>query len=170
MRIACPNCAAEYEVPETLLAAGPRLLRCARCSHQFEAALPGAAAPLPPEPAPASQPASQFAPEPPPARDSPGEAPAFAPLPPVFAPPEPPVVDMERPRPTRGPTRHSPIDAPPMPEEEPAEGPSRGALLLGWVISVALLAAAAWAAVHYRAAIMEAWPPATRFFQALGLG
>jgi predicted Zn finger-like uncharacterized protein len=43
MRIACPNCSAEYDLPESLLAGGPRLLRCARCGFQFEAALPGPA-------------------------------------------------------------------------------------------------------------------------------
>jgi predicted Zn finger-like uncharacterized protein len=63
MRIACPNCAAEYEVPDAALAAGPRLLRCAKCSHQFPAGLPvpepapPAAAPLAPAPKPAPKPA-----------------------------------------------------------------------------------------------------------------
>ncbi|MBN8873544.1 MAG: zinc-ribbon domain-containing protein [Rhodospirillales bacterium] len=34
MRIACPACAAAYEVPDTLLAPGRRT-RCARCGHQW---------------------------------------------------------------------------------------------------------------------------------------
>jgi len=60
MRIDCPSCGAAYEVPDTALAAGPRLLRCTACGHEFEVrppALeppqPGAAkpgAPPPPEP------------------------------------------------------------------------------------------------------------------------
>ena len=33
MRLACPACAAEYDVPEALLAAAPRAMRCARCQQ-----------------------------------------------------------------------------------------------------------------------------------------
>jgi predicted Zn finger-like uncharacterized protein len=34
MRIACPNCAAEYEVPAPRLTAG-KLVRCARCANKW---------------------------------------------------------------------------------------------------------------------------------------
>jgi len=34
MRITCPACDAVYDVPETILAR-PRLMRCARCAHDF---------------------------------------------------------------------------------------------------------------------------------------
>ncbi|WP_372491113.1 zinc-ribbon domain-containing protein, partial [Falsiroseomonas oryziterrae] len=37
MRVACPACAAAYEIPDELLASGPRLLQCAACGAQFEA-------------------------------------------------------------------------------------------------------------------------------------
>ncbi|WP_413466168.1 zinc-ribbon domain-containing protein [Planktothrix agardhii] len=60
MRIACPSCSAEYQVPDALLASGPRLLRCARCGHQFQAALPAPAAPQE-----ADAPAPRAAPRPP---------------------------------------------------------------------------------------------------------
>jgi predicted Zn finger-like uncharacterized protein len=66
MRISCPNCDAAYEVPDTALAAGPRRLRCARCGHQFQAALPGAAAArAEPRPVPARAAGPAARPEPP---------------------------------------------------------------------------------------------------------
>lgn len=45
MRIACPNCAAVYDVPDQALVR-PRVLRCARCGHEWDSP------PLPPEAAP----------------------------------------------------------------------------------------------------------------------
>ncbi len=46
MRIACPSCAASYDVPDRLLA-GRKALRCARCGEQWTP--PPADAPMPPE-------------------------------------------------------------------------------------------------------------------------
>jgi predicted Zn finger-like uncharacterized protein len=158
MRIACPNCGAEYEVPDAMLAAGPRVLKCARCEHRFSAEAPRAEAPPePPEPpaaGPEAGPAAAAQPEPPPQPDT--AAPA-APRPP----PEPPPA---RPPPTRGPSQPSPI-------EPVAADPPRGgaALVLAWLLSLAVLGGAGYAAFLYRAEIMEAWPPATRLFAALGL-
>jgi predicted Zn finger-like uncharacterized protein len=56
MRIACPSCGAEYDVPDRLLAGSARTLRCSRCTADF--ALPGAAAPAvaPPAVAPPAPP------------------------------------------------------------------------------------------------------------------
>ncbi|WP_170979483.1 zinc-ribbon domain-containing protein [Roseomonas sp. HF4] len=70
MRIACPSCAAEYEVPDRLLAGAARRLRCARCAAEF--ALPGTGAapspaPLPAAPPAAAPPEAAPRPEPPPA-------------------------------------------------------------------------------------------------------
>jgi predicted Zn finger-like uncharacterized protein len=48
MRIACPSCDAEYDVPDRLLAGAARTLRCSRCRADF--ALPQAAPPPAPEP------------------------------------------------------------------------------------------------------------------------
>ena len=76
MRITCPNCAAEYDVPDTLLAGG-RALRCKRCGTEFRAG--GAVEPVI-EPAPAPIPANAQ-PAPP------------APTPPD---PEPPSANLER--------------------------------------------------------------------------
>jgi predicted Zn finger-like uncharacterized protein len=138
MRIACPGCSAEYEVPDALLAAGPRLLKCARCATSFEAAAPGA-----------------------------GSRPASAPLP---AEERASTDTGDRPPPVRGLPDRAPID-PPLPSRAGAEsGPPRRLLLAAWGATILAVAAAIWAALAYRAAIMEAWPPATRLYQALGLG
>ena len=40
---------------------------------------------------------------------------------------------------------------------------------MAWVLSLALLAAAAGATLVYRASIMQAWPPSQRAYAALGL-
>lgn len=44
MRLACPACAAEYDVPEAVLAAATRAMRCARCQQVWT---PQATAPEP---------------------------------------------------------------------------------------------------------------------------
>jgi predicted Zn finger-like uncharacterized protein len=61
MRIACPSCGAEYDVPDRLLAGPARTLRCSRCATDF--ALPQGVA-APPLPAPAPEPAAVMAPDP----------------------------------------------------------------------------------------------------------
>jgi predicted Zn finger-like uncharacterized protein len=58
MRIACPSCGAEYDVPDRLLAGPARTLRCSRCATDF--ALPQAA----PVPVPVAEPPRVPAPEP----------------------------------------------------------------------------------------------------------
>jgi predicted Zn finger-like uncharacterized protein len=165
MRIACPNCAAEYDVPDRLLQAGPRLMRCARCAHQFEAGLPQATVP-PPAPAPA-------APLDTPAMVTPmGATPmaaaieaAFAaplPEPAVAEAPPPPPAPAKPPAPPAVPPAVAPLAAKPRPE------PDRVAVF-GWIATVAVLVGAGAAALHYRGEIVAAWPPAARVFDALGL-
>jgi predicted Zn finger-like uncharacterized protein len=211
MRIACPNCAAEYDVPEALLAAGPRLLRCARCGHQFQAALPGSAAPAAdaqrdgrpdaptdlrtgavaggpvgglvggpvgepvggPARREAASPSRADRPEPDrpvPDRLAPDRLAPDRDVPPPAAPP--PAIEGDRPPPTRGLARHSPMDPPLPPSRAPASESPRGTAMLAvaWLLSLALVGAGAWAALTYRAEITEAWPPAARLYQALGLG
>lgn len=127
MRIACPACTAEYEVPDHLLAGSARSLRCSRCAAVF---------PLPrvePEPKPKAE-------------------------------PEPPAVAAPPPEPL-------PLPADSVPDRVPlAAEPGPGkALLLAWTASLAVVLGAGVALVVFRGPIMAAWPPATRFFQALGL-
>ena len=141
MLIACSSCAAEYEVPDRLLAAGPRMMRCARCGNQFQA---GAAAP--PHEAAAAPP------------EAPSTVPT--PLPPLAAPPAP--------EPTSAaPPRRAPAPPRPVPMMPPA---TDRVAVLGWIATGITLFGGAAAALANHKAISEAWPPATRLFQALGIG
>jgi len=40
--------------------------------------------------------------------------------------------------------------------------------MLAWLVSLAVLAALGWALWRYRAAIIEAFPPAARFYALFG--
>ncbi len=135
MRIACPSCGAEYDVPDRLLSGPARTLRCSRCATDF--ALPSLAA-TPPPPAP---------PEP---VAVPAPAPVAAP-PPAAAEPEAP-------------------PAPAVPERTPvARDPQDRALLGAWAASVLVVLGGIAALLVFRAQLMAAWPPVTRFFSVLGL-
>jgi predicted Zn finger-like uncharacterized protein len=158
MRIACPSCAAEYEVPEAALAAGPRRLRCARCGHQFDAAAP----PAEPPPVVAAVAAPPPPPEPPP---EPPPAPMASPAP---APPEPapePDLPAREPPPPPKPRDAAPAAAPLV---DPPPQPPRGPLILAWLISLAVLGGLGWALWRYRAAIVESFPPAARLYELFG--
>jgi predicted Zn finger-like uncharacterized protein len=161
MRIACPNCAATYEVPDKLLAAGPRPLRCARCRHEWQATPADAAGGTAPE---AAQPVPAGGP--PPERFPPMPAPAAAPTAPEVVADEPPP---QRPPPARGPRQHTPIDPLPAGEAEPGEDRARRIALAAWAASILLLLGLAAGAVVWRQQIMAAWPPSERVFVALGL-
>jgi predicted Zn finger-like uncharacterized protein len=43
MRLSCPNCLSEYDVPDAALAKPARQLRCGQCGHQWQNAWPEAA-------------------------------------------------------------------------------------------------------------------------------
>ncbi len=141
MRISCPNCAAEYEVPDQALAAGPRLLRCARCQHRFEAALPA-----PPAPESRAETAGVAdTPEAP--EDTLAEVPEAA-----SAPPATPIAQ-----------------TPERLAAAPASPPDRFALA-GWLLTVVVLAVAGYAGFAFRTEVMAAWPPAQRLYGLFGLG
>lgn len=110
MRVSCPNCQTEYDVPDAALAGRQRKLRCAQCGTQFiagplvEPESFGEAPPVSPPPAPLAQ----FAPPPAPPQFVPAPAQA-APLqaapvqaapvqvPPSFDSPQPTKDDWPRP-------------------------------------------------------------------------
>jgi predicted Zn finger-like uncharacterized protein len=143
MRIACPSCGAEYEVPDRLLAGPARTLRCSRCGADF--ALPQAppAAAPPPAPLPEPPPPAPVAPEPPA---------AVAPAP--VAPPATP----EAPAPAvreRAPVAQAPTD--------------QAALVRAWAASLLVVVGGVLALLVFRTQVMSAWPPATRLFAVLGL-
>ena len=145
MRIACPACAAAYEVPDRLLAGPARTLRCSRCGTEF--ALPRAEArePVAPPPAEAAPPE----PSPPP--------PAVAPEPPIPAAPPPAAAPRPEPRPE------------PRAFAQPVPEPASPALLRAWVATIAVVLAVIVALLVFRAEVMAAWPASRRLFAALGL-
>ncbi len=66
MLVTCPNCAADYNVPDNLLRGGPRKLRCAKCatmfaSHEVEAAQPDPEPPILRAPTPDEKPKASSA-------------------------------------------------------------------------------------------------------------
>lgn len=169
MRIACPSCAAEYEVPEAALATGPRLLRCARCGHRFTSAAPAPPTPAPPSEPPPAEPEPPAASPPPPPAPGPeasheaatsGRRSDKVPHPPADGalPPEPAGATLA---PADPPLRERLVDPPP--------APPRGTLMLAWLLTVAVLGLAAWTFWRYRPEIAEAWPPAARLYRMLGL-
>jgi predicted Zn finger-like uncharacterized protein len=146
MRVACPECAAEYHLPPALAArvAEGRSVRCARCGASWVPEAPGG-------------------------EDEAGDTavPMDAPAPPqAFEAGEPP------PRPSSAPLPSpSPSAAAETAEAGAPEGRSGGRVAgLAWGASVLLLALAAGAAWHWRVDLVEAWPPAARVFIALGAG
>jgi predicted Zn finger-like uncharacterized protein len=144
MRVECPSCRAAYEVPERLLGAKARALRCARCGTVFEAAAPVAEEERPPPPPPEPV---RAAPPPP--------APRAAPA------PEPPAEEEEA---RFDDTPPAPLVPPPR-RERPAKAP-----VLAWGASLLAVGGGVWALFAHRGAVVEAWPPAARLFLWLGMG
>ncbi len=156
MRVACPECAAEYDLPPALAArlAEGRSVRCARCGTSWA---PGAAqGEAQGEAGGEDQGEARGEAG---AEEQAAQAPPFPP-PNAFEAGEPP------PRPSAAPPV-TPDPAVPAPDAEAAGG-SR-AVGLAWGASLLLLAMAAVAAWHWRVDLVEAWPPAARAFMALGL-
>jgi predicted Zn finger-like uncharacterized protein len=152
MRITCPVCSANYEVPDQMLGAG-RKVRCGKCGHQWAPGpTPVRSAAPPPRPAPAPSPES-----PPRAnlRERLVEVPRASPQ------PQPLVME---------PAGRIRSTVPDDPAYQVTERRSRPGVLLGWVASVLVWGLVIWAAYAYRAEVMSAWPPSQRLYVALGLG
>ncbi len=144
MRIECPCCAAAYDVPESLLP-GRKSLRCARCGTEWTAGLPGA---------------------------PPDESPEPKQAPPVEVIASPPAEESLRPvRPTRPMSLDRPSPTAMQRLVNIAEPPPRPSLwpAAAWAASILVLALLVWAAFAWRTDIMQAWPPSTRVYAALGL-
>jgi predicted Zn finger-like uncharacterized protein len=145
MEISCPQCAASYRVPDTLIAAR-RSLRCAACGHSWVPEGPVAGPVAGPAPAPvvAAPPPKPVAPRPEPRPEPVATDPPAAPIP-------PPVVE---PRPARRRLRAPALRLAPLP--------------LAWGGSVLGLGAMLAAMVALRADIAAAWPPFGRAVLLLG--
>jgi predicted Zn finger-like uncharacterized protein len=182
MKIVCPSCEAQYEVPEMVLTSR-RKMRCARCATQWVPAdaVAAAAAPVtetdgpfaaalglspqddgnvPVEEEPVlalAVPVYDFEPEPEPVVE-PAPRPAD-PVTPVALRPEMAVAPVSlSPGPVRAP--HEVVVPPPRP----------GPPVAAWGGSIAVLVVALAAAVIFRAPVMKAWPPSARLYAGLGLG
>lgn len=142
MRIVCPACSTEYDVPDERVSIG-QVVRCARCGTDWT--------PREPDPemlarlaAVAEPVAAVPEPEPEPIK-GPYAAPAMAPL-------QAPVVEPAPVRTRRG-----------------AGAGRRAALVAAWVISLGIVGAGLWQGYVSRETIMRAWPPSVRAYAALGL-
>jgi len=107
----------------------------------------GTVFPIPEPPASEPEPLGFHTPEPPPAVDEPSAIPMAAP-------------DDTQPKPLAEQETFSVI----------AHEASSRRLRAAWAASIVLLIGGGLAAIIRRDALMEAWPPATRLFAALGLG
>ncbi|WP_157967188.1 zinc-ribbon domain-containing protein [Elioraea thermophila] len=155
-RIACPNCGARYEIAAEVLGPAGKKVRCVRCGHVWLATPEGEAQASGPSDAPPW-------PEPRQVRvREPEEEPAAAPAVAATAPPPAP--------PTARPAA-SAIGAEPAGLSRAVSANERGttALLAAWALSLAVLAAAAWGAIAYRAEVIDAWPASQRLYALLGL-
>jgi predicted Zn finger-like uncharacterized protein len=151
MRIVCPSCDAVYNVPDAMLAAAPRAVRCARCGTEWT---PGALADAPP-----AQPAPPAEPPPPAAVAEPAMRPERA----------EPKLSSYRSRTEPRLTAVSDLDARPPPRDDETTLRGRRGAVAGWVFSVLLLIGLAAASVAWRTQVMAAWPPSQRVYGALGL-
>jgi predicted Zn finger-like uncharacterized protein len=173
MIIECPRCASRYQVADGLIGPAGKSVRCAKCSNVWlarpvaeAAVVPPPQWPEPPERAGALLPAEvPVAPEPP-------EDPALA----EFR-------DAQRPggggpgggnaggKAAGGKADGGFARFPDLPAVPPPPRPRlAGAAAIGWAATVILLGAGGWAALAWRDAVMEAWPPSQRIYLALGLG
>ena len=157
MRIACPACAATYDVPDQMLGTG-RKVRCGKCGNQWVPTVaPAETSAVPPTPPPAAEPEPPL-PQPEP-RPRPPVRERLSDLPRAPANPLPLAIDRI--------TDSSVALSEAAPVSEPRR---RTAVWLGWLVSIIIWGLVIWAGYHYRAAIMAAWPPSQRLYAALGLG
>lgn len=142
MRIVCPSCEAEYEVPDALLGGKPRNVRCAKCAREW-----APFAPPPPAPEPAESFASLHAA--PPAAMPEAETPAVG----TLADQAPPIV-------TKSTKRREP--------KVPGSAPGLG-IVIAWLFTAAIIAAGIGVLWLKRAEVVSFWPPARRLYILFGL-
>jgi predicted Zn finger-like uncharacterized protein len=143
MKLACPTCAALYNVPDSMIGEG-RMMQCARCAHEWFAR------PLPAEaPLPASAPEAG-----PPAPEAGTPAPEVAPA--LPAPPAPIAL--------APPSRIG--EVPPSPE--PGSLLGQLPLRLAWAASLGLVVWGGYFAWTERARMAELWPPIAKLYRLFG--
>jgi predicted Zn finger-like uncharacterized protein len=139
MRLTCPKCHTEYEVPDAALAGRVRTLRCGACDTTFKAPASPEIVEMPPE----------LPPEPPEAGV--------------------PVPETAAAEPVEAAPKLAAVLYPPIPPKPVQAAPTRAApdRALGISLLVLVLIIALVLAEHR--AIGNAWPPSLRLFNALGL-
>ncbi len=162
MRLACPSCAAAYEIPDRMLTAG-RPLRCARCGHQWAYQAPAGEPGL----APATE--APVIGTPAIGASAIGASDTGPPSPPIRAQAAPADADRPAPEPPpEGPTAFAAMDRLGL-TSKPAPETGRAALRAAWAASILVLILAAAAGYTWRDGLMQAWPPSQRVYAALGL-
>ena len=148
MQLACPACAAIYNVPDSMIGEG-RIMQCARCANEWFARPLPAEATLP-APMPAS-PAPQASPPAPGASTRAAEASAALPSPraPIALAP---------------PSRMAEVPASPGSESLLGQLPLR----LAWAASLGLVVWGGYFAWTERARMAELWPPIARLYRLFG--
>lgn len=145
MRIVCPSCEAEYEVPESIVASGPRKVRCHKCAREWQVMPPpGMVLTPPPPPPPAAMPGPEALQPARPAGPASGPAPLAE-----FAPPLP-----------------DPRAAKPMKVKGGA--PSLG-LVIGWLFTFAVIGGGIGAAWLMKAQIIAFEPRLAKVYKLLDL-
>lgn len=162
-RITCPNCAARYEIAAEVLGPAGKKVRCVRCGHVWLATSEGEArasglSDAPPWPEPRQVRVRE------PEEESAAEPVRAAAITAAAAAPPPPPTPAARPA-------GGAIEAEPAGLARAATAADRGttALLAAWAVSLAVLAAAAWGAMAYRAEVIDAWPASQRLYALFGL-
>jgi predicted Zn finger-like uncharacterized protein len=186
MRLSCPNCQTEYNVPDAALLGRTRTLRCVNCGTQWQAG------PLEAEPEPT--PKFEAPPPPPPAIKIPEPQPAYAAAAGAETRQTPPTSAYQDPAPFTSPppnqTRPAidPAEARSIADresfaallessrqqaaaqsQEEAPPPAKKRRINPLLISILALLIIIGLIVIERTPIMAAWPPSIRLFEALGL-
>jgi predicted Zn finger-like uncharacterized protein len=159
MRIACPACAANYDLPDGLLVPG-RLVRCARCANKW---VPEPQ-PIAPQPETGAGAAGVGA-----AGVAPAEEALSAPQRSLLFAPPPVALDEERGERMPGSSFFALARA-------AAEGADRrrwalfsAAVWLGWAATLVIVGGFGWAVVHWPQEAIRIWPPIGRVLAAAGL-
>jgi predicted Zn finger-like uncharacterized protein len=164
MRIACASCNAAYDVPSERVPPG-KGVKCARCGTIW--------VPVEREESASREDSASLVPIAEAHEATPQPSSPNAPVP-GLAGPELllPVLPLSAPEALRTELRaNSPAPERVLSEpllSEHKERPARAALL-AWAASVLVLLALCWAALHYRGAIVGAWPNAARAYTLIGL-
>jgi len=154
MLIECPRCTARYELADGLIGPAGKSVRCAKCGNVWLAR--GLEDPA--DDAPLQWPESPQRP----ARDEvAGAAQSVKAGDPALAEYRTAQDEAGKPGFARFPGKPG--------DESAFKTRAAAAGLIGWAVTVVILAAGGWGAYAYREAVMKAWPPSERVYLALGL-